>query len=273
MKELTLKEIQTRQLELAIEIDKMCQRNNITYYLISGSCLGAVRHGGFIPWDDDIDIALMRKDYDRFIDLFDKEFDPSKYILTNDEREAQFTPSLSRIIFKGTELDEPQFSHLNFNKGMFLDVFPLDNVPNDMEKRMQQERELRHINKLIHYKIWAKSTGRFSWIKNLTKTIRTIALLPISLKSLKQQRYGIITRYKNTNTECVSSMASKYGYSKHIMPRNVYGNPSRMDFDGYKLPFPEQAHEHLRRLFGENYMVIPPEAKREKPTRVFIAEK
>lgn len=272
MKELTLKEIQARQLTLALEIEKICSKHGITYYLISGSCLGAVRHGGFIPWDDDIDIAIMRKDYERFIKLFDSEFDRTKYMLTNDDRETQFSPSLSRIIFKGTELDEPQFSHLHFNKGMFLDVFPLDNVPDDLDLRQKQARELQHINKLIYYKIWAKSTGKFAAIKNFVKTIRTIAMLPVSLKSLKRRRKEIITRYRDIDTECVSSMASKYGYTKHIMPRSIYGNPSRLNFDGQMLPFPEKAEEHLLRLFGENYMAIPPEEKREKPTRVFLTD-
>ena len=81
MKKLTLKESQALQLNLMKEIHKVCEENKITYYLIAGSCLGAVRHGGFIPWDDDIDIGMFRKDYEKFCLIFDEKMNTDKYFL------------------------------------------------------------------------------------------------------------------------------------------------------------------------------------------------
>lgn len=268
MKLLTLKEIQALQLSLVIEIDKVCRRHGIKYYLISGSCLGAVRHGGFIPWDDDIDIAMMRPDYERFISIFPEEFDTEKYKLVNENVEEEFTASLSRIIFKGTRLVQPTIAHLKVDHGMFLDVFPLDNVPDDDTERQRQHQELEKINNTIYKKVWPKSTGRYAGIKNLVKTMRSLAMLAVSLKSLKDKRHEVITRFDSMPTECVCSMASKYGYARHIMPREIYGEPAYLEFEGVSLPFPQQYKEHLRRLFGPNYMKLPPEDKRETPTPV-----
>ena len=269
MTELTIKEIQALQLKAICVINEFCKRHKITYYLISGSCLGAVRHNGFIPWDDDIDIALMRDDYERFIELFNKEISKEQYFLTNEFIEDEFIPSLSRIIIQGTKLENPALEHLNICKGMFLDVFPLDNVPDDKNEIEKQKRDLIRVNNIIAKKVFARSIGQYAIIKNFVKKLRSYCYCFISLKKLKERRKRIITRYQDKDTQCVSSMASKYGYSKHIMPRVIYGIPRIMNFEGIKLPFPEKSEEHLTKLFGKNYMAIPPEEKREKPSRAY----
>lgn len=267
MRELTLKEIQASQLELMRKVDKVCREQHINYYLISGSCLGAVRHGGFIPWDDDIDIGMLRCDYERFISGFRDWFDTDRYFLQNEMTDKDFIWSLSRICILGTELDMPWATHLKFNKSMFMDIFPLDNVPDEEKDRDWQRKKIKFYNKLLARKVFSLSGNR---VKDEIKKIVSFCLGWISLSAILIKRREVITRYDKINTKCVCSMASKYGYRKHIMDRNIYGSPIELNFQGEKFCFPENYNEHLRLLFGENYMNLPPVEKREKATKVYV---
>lgn len=270
MKELSLKEIQNMQLQLAKIVDKVCRKHKIKYYLISGSCLGMARHGGFIPWDDDIDLAMMRSDYNKFIEVFDMEFDTDKYKLVNEDIEKEFTGSLSRIIFRGTELSHPTLQHINVDHGMFMDIFPLDNVPDEPMERRDQKNKLERVNRILFWKIWQKSVGDKASIKNAIKRLRSIILLPLPLRYLKKVRKNIIQKYDTAQTSCVCSMASKYGYTRHIMSREIYGEPLYLPFENELLPFPEKYQKHLIALFGKDYMQLPSMEKREKPTPVYL---
>lgn len=266
MKLLTIHEIQSMQLTLIKEIDRISKKYDIKYYLISGSCLGAVRHNGFIPWDDDIDIALMREDYERLLPILEQGLDQSKYFVQNEYTECEFTYPLTRIVFNETLQEIPSRKHLHINHGMYLDIFPLDNVPDDVLLRNRQERQLRRMTTLINLKIYSKSKERY---KNIVKKIISTILYPLSLSYLKNKRRRIIMRYDDQHTENVCSMASKYGYSKHVMPREIYGIPCRKQFEGVSLPFPEKTSEHLIRLFGKNYMEWPPIEKRPTAPPVY----
>lgn len=267
MKELSIKEIQAIQLDLMKIVHKVCNDNNINYYLISGSCLGAVRHGGFIPWDDDIDIAMMRPDYERFITGFNTWFDIEKYFLQNEWTDKDFVLPLSRICIQGTMLDEPWANHLKCNKAMFMDIFPLDNVPDDEPSRTHHAKMIKFYKSLLARKAYTITDNKMqNWSKWIISKILKIIPLSIVLK----ERYKVHTKYKDTVTSCVSSLASKYGYKRHIMNREIYGTPTLLKFESEYFYFPEKYKEHLLTLFGFNYMQVPPFEKREKATKAYL---
>lgn len=266
METLSIKEIQQYQLELMTLVDNVCRKNNIHYYLISGSCLGAIRHKGFIPWDDDIDIGMFREDYEHFLRIFNSSFDQKKYFLQNEKTEKLFIPSLSRICILGTKLEMPWIEHLKINKSIFMDIFPLDNVPDKEKDRKKQYQQLKFINKLLTYKIYTLSGNKY---KDILKHIISSILKLIPLNYLKIKRENIITKFSKEKTMCVCSMGSKYGYKKHIMPRTVYGEAIELDFENHKFFFPQNYKYHLQHLFGDNYMNIPPTNKRDKMTKAY----
>jgi lipopolysaccharide cholinephosphotransferase len=269
MRKLKINEIQKIQLDLMKIVHEVCIKENIRYYLISGSCLGAVRHQGFIPWDDDIDVGMLRDDYEHFIRVFDKHFDTKKYFLQNEHTDVDFTFPMSRICVLGTNLIYYRTQHLRYCKCMFMDIFPLDNVPDDERCRNTQIREYGFLKYIIAKKVYMLSDNVTI---NILNSIVSKLLFFIPLCFLLTLRYKIQTRYRHVQTQCVCSMASKYGCRKHIMNRDIYGTPKLMKFEDSEFFFPEKSDEHLRHLFGKNYMVLPPESKRGKASDVYMLE-
>lgn len=267
MNELSLREVQLMQLDLMKLVDKFCLEHDIQYYLIAGSCLGAVRHGGFIPWDDDIDIAMMRGDYERFIELFNTKFPSKKYFLQNAQTDPYFSLSLSRICIRGTFVQIDSEKHFKVSKNTYIDVFPLDNVPDEESLRAKQMAKLKRIDRLISLKEYHLYRNKV--FEKITKQFVSLCLSFIPISFLKKRRHLVMTAYDCVNTQCVCSTTSKYGYYKQIMDRTIYGRPVRICFENIEFNAPEKTNDYLNHLYGSNFMQIPPEDKRVKPHKVF----
>ncbi len=123
----TLNKLHETLIELLDEFVRICKKHNLKYTLVAGTVLGAVRHSGFIPWDDDIDVGMLRPDYEKFLEVAPKEL-KDKYILDCFEQNKDYHLSFAKIKKNGTIFDEEAAHHMNNHKGIFLDVFPLDNV-------------------------------------------------------------------------------------------------------------------------------------------------
>ena len=120
-----LKELQNVMLQMMIEIDRICRKNNIQYILSGGTMLGAVRHHGFIPWDDDMDIAMPRKDYDRFVEIANSEL-PERFRLECYENTRDYPYNFGKVRDVNTIFKEKFTASLNINHGVYIDVFPMD---------------------------------------------------------------------------------------------------------------------------------------------------
>lgn len=273
MKKLSIRELQILQLDAMKTVHAFCVKHNIEYYMIGGTLLGAIRHKGFIPWDDDIDIAMMRKDYDRFVDTFIGEMDSDKYFLQNYETDIDFQPALSRLCIKGTLLDLPFERHLKLCKNTYIDIFPLDNVPDDDSLVYKMKKELSIVDKIFDLKMGRVYRNGFLGYKFIIKRGIRLFLSCISLKRLQKRRIEIMTKYKNENTTRVSSTVSKYGFSKQIMPREVYGKPHLYVFEDTKLYGVEKPEDYLTHLFGPSYMEIPPVSQRQQSYDVYLIDK
>lgn len=124
-----LRELQITQLEILEYVDEFCKKHEIKYSLYAGTLLGAVRHKGFIPWDDDLDICMSRDDYNRFIELWDNEIH-EKFLLQNKENTPSFTQSFTKIRKKNTLFIQEDDLDKDYSKGIFIDIFPIDRIPN-----------------------------------------------------------------------------------------------------------------------------------------------
>lgn len=257
MRELSEKEIQAVLLNTLCDIDLFCKEKSIPYYIIGGTLLGAIRHNGFIPWDDDIDIAMHRADYIRFIDLWNDNEHP-KYFLQNTNTDPSCRHTITRVLIKGTHLiHNGSYNVTPKHSELFVDIFPLDNVPDDESKREEQRHQLIRIKRKIGHKYLSRASTP---IKHYIKKIRQALLYPISYHSLITKLNNISQMYNSTPTECVCSMSSQYDYRRQTMNRSIYGKPQRIEFEGKALLGPEKPHEYLVKLY-DDYMKLPPKEK------------
>ena len=129
----TLKKLHKVEIEILDEIVRICKKHNIKYSLFAGTMLGAVRHAGFIPWDDDIDVGMLRSDYEKFIKIAHEELD-SKFSLDCFEYNKKYHLGFAKIKKNGTIFDEEASHHMDNHKGIFVDVFPVDNVYDNIKR-------------------------------------------------------------------------------------------------------------------------------------------
>lgn len=242
----TIREFQLGLLKILIELDKILKENNLSYFLIGGSALGAVRHKGFIPWDDDIDIGLPRKDFEKMEKIIKNKLknDIKYYEIGNKKIIA---PPIGLITDWTGEENFLKFAHS-------IDVFALDNVSDNkiIEKIQNIFSEVYH---LCIYRKPARNRGKLAYL--FTKYILTI-FPNFLLDFLQNFSKKIITMYKDKETKYVNNF---YGMNYEKVRKEVMETSILMDFEGREFPIPILYDEYLTTLYGD-YMKIPDENKR-----------
>ena len=249
-----MNKIQNKLLNIFKWLIDYLNKNNIRYYAIGGTMLGAVRHKGFIPWDDDIDIGVPRKDYERLISLFDKQID--HYVLEhpkNDDKDYCY--NYAKVYDLDTTLIERGKKRII--RGIYIDVFPLDGIGDDYEESLKNYKILDKKNMLLTMKTSAYRKGR-KWWKNIASLLGY--LLPVNCKKTARQIDSLCSRFDFDSSQYVGNLVSTYR-SREIMKREIFGKPTVYDFEGLKITGPEKYEEYLTILFGKWYE-LPPEEKR-----------
>lgn len=259
--------VQNILVEAMDKIHRVCVENGITYYLIGGSTLGAVRHKGFIPWDVDIDIAMHRGDYEKFADVASRML-PAELSYHNHFNTPQYyRPHATVAINNVKAVINSEYYRGYKEENLFIDIFPLDNAPDDEKLREEQAAALKKLIK-IHSRKECVLYKRNTIVEVMLKRMVQFVLLPYSLERLENKRDTIMTQYDGIDTKCWCSMVSHYSYAKQCMAKVIYGEPVLMDFSGRKFFVPNKTEEYLTRIFGENYMDLPPIEKRVRPDDV-----
>lgn len=268
-----LKLLQKVQLSLMCIVHKICVENNIRYYIIGGSALGAKRHGGFIPWDIDMDIAMPREDYERFKQLGLKGLDPRLTYHDYSNTKNMFSPH-ALVCIKDTVLKEKiQTIGKRDVEGVFLDIFPLDTAPADPKLQEKQAKAVKLTRTLDARKKGAIfHNTKKEW---LLKRAVVALMSPISFKLIGKTREKIMRKYENCGSGLICSMTSHYSYKKQLMPFEVYGTPTLVKFEDKEFFAPQQLEEYLTRLYRD-YMTLPSEESRTELlnhfTEVYIPE-
>ncbi|MGI6713995.1 MAG: LicD family protein [Bacilli bacterium] len=262
MKKEELRAFQLTQLILLDEIEKICKEQNLTYYIIAGTLLGAVRHGGFIPWDYDLDIAMPRPDYQKLKEYFLKN--PSDEFFYEDYDTEKYHNSTHAVIrLKNTYLSVKRLTNVEKKRkhnGCFLDVFPLDKAPNDERRQNKQIKKLNRVKKLLYYKE-GQVFDDAKRLRNFLKKIVSFILRGYSYKTLGKRLEKIQTKHNYEDSKYLVSMSSRYRYKKQLMAKEIYGVPSRIFFEGKEYNAPQEVIAYLRQLYGD-YMKLPPVEKR-----------
>lgn len=233
-------------------IDIVCHEHGLTYYIIAGTLLGAVRHKGFIPWDDDIDIALPRKDYDTLL-LHAKEWLPERYNLVTYESDHNYPKYFAKIEDCHTTLVE-NFS-LGYIGGVYVDVFPLDDVPNNSIKRNLHYRKFHFFRKLQYYAY----RDPYKHGRSVGAHIMALFQKCLSKEYLNKCMQRVLVEYRN-HKNCDFVMTHDDGTCAY--PKSCLAAPNTYSFEGKEYDGPSDADTFLASYYGKNYMQLPPVEKR-----------
>lgn len=250
-----LRRLQLTQLEMLRLVDGICREHDISYSLYAGTLLGAVRHQGFIPWDDDLDICMSRENYDRFLAVW-SETEHTGYTLQNKENTPRFTQSFTKIRKDNTAFLHSKEEAGQYHTGIFIDIFPLDRMPNGKIARALFRWDC------MKYQLF---TREFVPTQNglAAKTVASVLLklTPPSKRASKRQKLlkRITSRNGDSSLEiaAIETVASLKKPFAHDMPDRY----TELQFeDGMFLCFADW-DDHLKRKFGD-YMQLPPEEER-----------
>ena len=254
MKKITVDEAKNIELEILSYIDIFCKKNGIEYFLNYGTLIGAVRHKGFIPWDDDIDISMTRENYNKFINLFEK--DSSKYKLLSLETQTEYYNNFIKIIDTSTVIDNTRV-YTTYPSGVFIDIFPMDTF-ND-KKIMKLFYRLESL-KLLASSKRKNIIYKDSQIKDLIRQIIWFILLPISPKVFAIIMEKLTKQHYNPNGKFIAFLSSKLG-EKEVFERKIFEEIITLDFEHLRLPAPQNYDFILTQYYGD-YMQLPPEEER-----------
>lgn len=255
-----LRQLQRVILLIAKELKRICEKNQIRYTLIGGSLIGAVRHKGFIPWDDDFDVVMPREDYERFLKCCKTDLS-SEFALLNWDTNDAFCMACSKILLKGTEALEEVHQNPNYPKELYIDIFPFDTIPDEPELRKKQERYTYFYKKML----LCKQNGN-GYYKHFSGKKRAVyALMCVGSKFFRRevliQKYQKeMLRYQGYTLD-YTSIAGSYGYSREIIPHSMLEDYIQMEFEDTSFSVMKDYDVYLRKVFGD-YMQLPPEDKR-----------
>ena len=257
------------------EIDRVCTAYNLRYYLMCGSCLGAVRHNGFIPWDDDLDIAMPRSDFSELISLISKDNKEQTKVLSDGfylrwvTTEKYYNHAFAKICLNNTVFQES--NGLSSKKaGIFVDIFPLDSC-NFYSKQIEiKNRLFISLSQLIRYK-GADHQKNDRSFKSLAKKVITTVFPNTFIHSLM---LCVIGRNKEDEANCQLFYGTPYPINRMCFPKYWHGEGKRVLFEGRYYMCPIESELYLERIYGKNYMQIPPIDKRKThyPLRVVFSD-
>ena len=240
--------LQDKILEIAVYMDELCKKHGINYYLMGGSALGAKRHGGFIPWDDDLDFFMTPDNYEKFRDVFNDLGDKDKYYL-QEWGAVNGMVTISKIRMNGTTYIEELLENWDIHHGIYVDIFILHNCPDNKIARKHQYFWAKYIvAKGLAERDYSRRKGLLGLCLKFLKLFPCRFLLKHGLKQ--------VYKYRNKNTKYYCNFLGKAGYKNGIYDKHFFQDGEYVPFEQVELKVPSKLHEFLSDRFGD-YMIIP----------------
>ena len=251
-----LRRLQMIELEMLLEVDRICRKHHIPYNIIGGTLLGSVRHRGFIPWDDDADLAMMRKDYMKFRKICRKELDNSKYYFQDAEVTDGYRWSYGKLRRKDTLFLREYQEHMPYEQGVFIDIFPVDHVPDAYLPRAVYNFMCFCVRKIL----WSE-VGKYQEQNMLKRKIYQL-LSRIPAKDVIHCHMRMIHKQNAMESRYARIGLMPVPGKGFVYPKRWYTQSADYKFEGYSLKGIRDAHDFLTFIFGD-YMRLPPEKERK----------
>ncbi len=265
-----LRKLQLEQLEIMKEVDKICRKNKIPYYITGGTMLGAIRHKGFIPWDDDIDVSMLRKDYEKFCEVCENDLDKTRFFLQTWDTDKYYPYQYGRVRRNDTLYIRPGHENSKHHNGINIDLFPVDNVPENYMLCIIYKMGCELFRKMLYSPVGAvRSTSLVQKIvykclscvgKDKTKSLFNSWINFFSkFPSSRVDAVGFAYRLSNADKKKLGK--ENYYEMYHGMKREKVTDLTEYSFEGVKFYGVRDYDYYLRTLYGD-YMILPPVEKR-----------
>ena len=249
------KKIQARLLEILLYFQQFCEEHDLGFVLAGGTCLGAVRHQGFIPWDDDVDVFMLRDDYERLGPLWERFADTERYACVRSNEQYNIHHTATEIKDSNTTFINRHSVDSDIHQGLMIDVIPLDAVADGKAARLLQvahgmlyccfnfQRLPEHKSRAIYY---------------MTRAALGLVRSPKLRYRIWKHEEKMHSRYKVSEHALVASFGEGLGIMKQRFPKEWFLQPGKAMFEGHEMPVPADVDAYLRISYGD-YMQLPPE--------------
>lgn len=253
-----LRNLQLKSLEILLYFKNFCDKYKLTFYLCGGCCIGAVRHGGFIPWDDDVDVFMPRRDYEKLSEIWDKYADKKRYSCNRTTKDKFMGNIMTTITDNSTTLIRPWQKDKDGHKGVMIDILPLDGcAPAGIKRKLQ----------MVWSMIFSLYCSRMVPINHgkMVSFISRILLFLVPGNNLKYRLWKFaenqMSKYKINDSRFLTELCAGPHYMKNEYPKEIFSSAVYKSFENHLMPIPVGYDSYLKIAFG-NYMELPSKEKR-----------
>lgn len=256
----TLSHVHDVELMILKDFIEICEEHNLNYYMYAGSLLGTIRHKGFIPWDDDLDVVMFREDFEKFKKIF-PTLNYSKYELLSNEANEDYFYYFAKLMLKDTRFEEEWINQLSFHIGFNIDIFVLDDLSEGKYSSKYQIWKSFLYNRLL-----VSSNLKLDNLPFFTKLIShslyyILNFFNLKTSNLMNKSLNFLKKYSNENSEYVFDIAANANEYPLIFKKSDFDMGVKAQFEDIHVNVPKNYDEILTNLYGD-YMQLPPEDKR-----------
>lgn len=252
----SLRKLQLIELMTLLEFKRICDKYNLKYFLIGGTLLGAVRHKGFIPWDDDVDVGMFRSDFQKFISICSNELD-SRWFLQSNDTDNGYANVFAKIRLNGTVFKETTDEHALTHTGIYIDIFPFDNISSSKISQKMVTLVLNPVERICHYKLGHKYPSTNNLFVLSYRFFCKFISFVVPKNYVFHLRNYLLSMWDSKSTGFMHNWPFK------ITPTAYFDELVDVEFETVQFPAPKHYDEYLTLFYGD-YMKIPPENERPK---------